>query len=134
MYKQYNGMFKTLNPCCLSDSSILISGNIRDYYDLKLPGHTNNCLHLLISLAYKTRILVVQSCYKIWKCFFIRNVWIKNSKLKNTQNNYKQKKRQKDKQWSTNLYTENDRSSNTNLIKNWEWTLMLRKVKQVLPH
>jgi len=35
--------------------------------------------------------------------------------------------KKKDKQWSTEHYTENDRLSNTNSSKNRQWTQVLRK-------
>jgi len=46
----------------------------------------------------------------------------------------KRKQRQRDKQWSTKHYTENESLSNTNLTKIRRWTQKLRKDKQFLLH
>ena len=43
-------------------------------------------------------------------------------------------KGQKDKQLSTQNYTENKGSSNTNHTKNLEWTRVFRNCKQFLSH
>jgi len=43
-------------------------------------------------------------------------------------------KRQKQKQWSTKHYTEDEKSRNTNPTKTWGWTQLLRNSRYFLLH